>query len=81
MKNHGRALVVQRVWSWFMPRNTPAERAARKEKQDREGAVNMARYQQEQQATLAKTVRLRAQRLAQPAMKNPTASVKKKRTA
>lgn len=56
---------------------SPAERIARKEKQAREAPVNMARYRQEQQATLDKTARLRAQRLAWPETKNPAASKKK----
>jgi hypothetical protein len=56
---------------------SPAERVARKEKQAREAPVNMARYRQEQQATLDKTARLRAQRLALPEMKNSVPSRKK----
>ncbi len=58
-------------------RESPAERVARKEKQAREAPANMARYRQEQQATLDKTVRLRAQRLALPGMENPVASSNK----
>ncbi len=58
---------------------SPAERVARKEKQAREAPVNMARYRQEQQATLDKTARLRAQRLALPEMKDPAASKDKAR--
>jgi hypothetical protein len=44
---------------------SPVEKAAKKEKQEREVRVNMARYLKNQQATLEKTARLRAQRLAQ----------------
>jgi hypothetical protein len=59
-------------------RRSPAEKAARKEQQDRVGAVNMASYLREQQATLDRTARLRAQRVALPEMKNPAASNKKR---
>jgi hypothetical protein len=57
-----------------------AARAARKEKQAREAPENMARYRQEQQATLDKTARLRAQRLALPEMKSPASSMTKRAT-
>ncbi len=55
---------------------SPAETAARKERQEKEGKVNMARYLQQQQATLDKTARLRAVRLArsQPTPPNKRAA-------
>ena len=40
------------------------ERLAKKERQSIGGKANMARYLEQQQATLNKTARLRAQRLA-----------------
>jgi hypothetical protein len=43
---------------------SPAEKAAKQEKRAVEGAANMARYLEHQQATLEKTARLRALRLA-----------------
>jgi hypothetical protein len=53
------------------------ERLAKKEKLAIEGKANMARYLEQQQATLNKTARLRAQRLARmsdagnPAKRSP----------
>jgi hypothetical protein len=44
---------------------SPAEKAAKQEKRAVEGQANMARYLEHQQATLEKTARLRALRLAQ----------------
>lgn len=44
---------------------SPAEKAAKQEKRAVEGKANMARYLDHQQATLEKTARLRALRLAQ----------------
>jgi hypothetical protein len=44
---------------------SPAEKAAKQEKRAVEGRANMARYLEHQQATLEKTARLRALRLAQ----------------
>jgi len=44
---------------------SPVEKAAKKEKQEREGRVNMARYRDQQQRTLHRMALLRAQRLSQ----------------
>ena len=45
--------------------------AAKKERREREGKANMARYREQQQRTLDRMARLRARRLALPGMNNP----------
>jgi hypothetical protein len=63
-----------------MPRLSPAEMVARKEKREREGKVNMARYLEQQQHTLDKTVRLRGLRLSKaPAKPSKRPSLQQER--
>ena len=50
---------------------SPAQIAARKEKREREGKANLARYREQQKRSLDRMARLRAQRLALPEMRNP----------
>ena len=50
---------------------SPEQIAAKKERREREGEANMARYREKQRRTLDRMARLRAQRLALSEMRSP----------
>lgn len=50
---------------------SPADKAAKQERRAIEGKANMARYLEHQQATMDKTARLRARRLARADVGKP----------